>query len=521
MSFELTFIRSGLGKKTGRVDSQIEKICNDIIVDKEDWTFDILNEDDEPETVNDLLTYDRTVEFTPSDEGQGWRNVVKLAQRACEASAFHQNSASLTVTNTGDDFEEEEEDEELGEFSLTLRRGKLRRKNKKITAHVGELVRLALELNPILSGWESTITNGFDSEVVSEDGSLYYDRTVTFAPPENREGQWPMVVGVIQQAAGDARYHKNGNNMEVLGVEEVEPIAVPSSPSVSQKARRSSIAVFSSPTVTSFTLNEEGLEGEKALHKAFQVGQRASNNSNDPAGFNRLFDVDSQKRQILRAIRAGQNVALYGPPGCGKTSMAKCIGANTGDKHVDWVMYDATSLTQAGALTQLLGIGPDGDAEGGAPSFDLVIIEEIEKSEEKETRWLLGALDPERREIQITNAKVGRIVAPFESVVITTINDIAKFKRWHKGALESRFQTSIHFPRPTRETLKKILFRELEGISGAKPEWAELTLRFCYDVPGNLSYYQNDPRKISSVMLMGQEDLESQEYYDDILNCRG
>ena len=73
---------------------------------------------------------------------------------------------------------------------------------------------------------------------------------------------------------------------------------------------------------------------------------------------------------------------LFGPPACGKSEILLAFKRLLG---ADAVMtFDATSTTEAGArreLRQLANIPP------------IPIVEEIEKTDERSLRWLLGVLD--------------------------------------------------------------------------------------------------------------------------------
>ncbi len=121
--------------------------------------------------------------------------------------------------------------------------------------------------------------------------------------------------------------------------------------------------------------------------------------------FDHIFDREHQRRIILSAIIAAKesafvnrfNCVLYGEPGCGKSDLLISTGKMLGRENEAWMKLDATSTTEAGAQRILL------EAAHIPP---VLIVEEIEKTDEKSLRWLLGILD-QRAEIRKTNFNIG------------------------------------------------------------------------------------------------------------------
>lgn len=220
------------------------------------------------------------------------------------------------------------------------------------------------------------------------------------------------------------------------------------------------------------------------------------------AYFENIFDRSAQIGIIGQAIRAAvqskfqnrNHCVLYGPPACGKSEILltfkKVLGA-------DFVLqFDATSTTEAGAkkeLRELAQIPP------------ILIVEEIEKTDEKSLRWLLGVLDA-RGEIRGLNYRTGVFQRDVKLLCLATVNDMAKFKSAMDGALASRFSNKIRCPRPSREVLERILQREVLKAHG-RPEWIKPALDYCVEQEKT-----DDPRRAIAVALCGQDRLLTGEY---------
>lgn len=76
------------------------------------------------------------------------------------------------------------------------------------------------------------------------------------------------------------------------------------------------------------------------------------------------------------------------------------------------------------------------------------------------------------------------------------------------GALASRFNNPVHFGRPDRATLQRILEREVKSVNG-NLEWVAPALDFC-DKHGI-----TDPRRVISTCLLGADELLTGEYQAD------
>lgn len=225
--------------------------------------------------------------------------------------------------------------------------------------------------------------------------------------------------------------------------------------------------------------------------------------------FDHIYDREHQLKIIHSAIIAAKDsefhnrfhCVLYGPPGCGKSDILISVGKMLGNENEAYMKLDATSTTEAGAQRILL------ESSHIPP---VLIVEEIEKTDEKSLRWLLGILD-HRAEIRKTNFNIGQRAKNVKMLCLATVNDIDLFKRVMSGALHSRFAHEVHCPRPDRNLMEKILKREISTLKGGRVEWIEPTLEFCMD-----EMEWNDPRKIIPVCLCGRDDLLDGNYQESI-----
>ena len=229
--------------------------------------------------------------------------------------------------------------------------------------------------------------------------------------------------------------------------------------------------------------------------------------------FNHLFGLEDQIKTAFASIntalksrmRNRYHIAAYGPPGCGKTDMTLTIcnllRETFGDDAV--IQLDGTSLTEAGVAKLL---------DEGSHNPLIVMIEEIEKTNPDNLRWLLGLLD-KRGQINRVNFH-RKIQIQMNPLCICTVNNIRMFQAMHGGAIASRFPNKIYFPRPGRETLGKILEREVLAFGGKK-SWIEPTLEFCVD-----ELNINDPREIIPICISGGDGLLTGKYQQQLRNVR-
>ena len=118
---------------------------------------------------------------------------------------------------------------------------------------------------------------------------------------------------------------------------------------------------------------------------------------------------------------------------------------------------------------------------------------------------MLGLLD-KRGEIRRLNFRVGNQAKIVRMVCYATVNDEDRFKKAMSGALESRFSNKLYFDRPTPETMRQILAREVRKLQG-RMEWIDPTIEFCYDV-----LKVDDPRTIIPILKLGRDKLLTLEH---------
>lgn len=226
-----------------------------------------------------------------------------------------------------------------------------------------------------------------------------------------------------------------------------------------------------------------------------------SETDNGAGHFSHLYGRDAQIEIVRSAIRAATesnmeerfHCVLYGQPASGKTEILRSFARWIGSDSV--LSFDATSTTAAGAIEVLK------EAESIPP---ILIIEEIEKTDEQSLRWLLGVLD-QRGEIRKTTYR-GTIQRSVKLLCLATVNDMGLFGRMMDGALASRFSHKIYCPRPDRAILHRILDREV-ARHGGKREWIRPALDWCLDEERT-----TDPRRATAVCMSGRDALLTGAY---------
>lgn len=221
--------------------------------------------------------------------------------------------------------------------------------------------------------------------------------------------------------------------------------------------------------------------------------------------YKRYYGIESQIRLILSSLKSAidsggkrmTHSVLFGPPACGKTSVLNTLEEIVGKHNV--LKLDAPATTKAGIEKLFLN--------SNIPP--IVILEEAEKANEDWLRSWLSLLD-ERSEIRKVNHKE-TIVKDIDILFYCTVNDSEKFNDLLDGALASRCKNKIYFPRPSEETVKRILIRDVQE-NGGKIEWVEPALQLAKDL--NI----DDPRVIIS-FLSGGDRLLDGSYQKDKKNC--
>lgn len=225
--------------------------------------------------------------------------------------------------------------------------------------------------------------------------------------------------------------------------------------------------------------------------------------------FGHIYDRDAHIRIINSSLKAAQasmfeqrnHCLLWGKPGCAKTEVMLGFEKMVGPENV--IKLDATSTTKAGAENLLLELDV-------VPP--ILLIEELEKCNPLNLPWLLGILD-QRGEIIKTNARIGSQRKSAKCLCVATVNNLEELTRMMSGALASRFQHKIYFPRPNRIILEKILIREIGKVKG-DVAWIKPILDYVLDIEKI-----NDPRRAIS-LLDGREKWLTNEYKDDLMAVR-
>jgi energy-coupling factor transporter ATP-binding protein EcfA2 len=216
-----------------------------------------------------------------------------------------------------------------------------------------------------------------------------------------------------------------------------------------------------------------------------------------------LYDLGPQVRLLMNNIqRAAEtdgesrnHAVLFGHSGCGKTTTLLSFEKMFGEGSV--LRLDATSTTKAGLekmfFNDLTEIPP------------LVFMEEAEKADPEALKIWLGALD-DRGEIRKVNFRVNQLRS-LKVLFFCTVNNKALFDKMmgsdgsEAGALSSRCVSQIYFPRPSSDTLRQILKKEIDQ-HGGKLEWISPALELAQEMG------VSDPRIVRHYLAGGDRLLD-------------
>lgn len=224
--------------------------------------------------------------------------------------------------------------------------------------------------------------------------------------------------------------------------------------------------------------------------------------------FDHLYGLDAQVRILLSAVQAAADSnmenrfhsLLFGEPGTGKTDILRSTYRLLSDLNISCLSIDATSTTEAGMRKYLL------DEDEIMP--EVILIEEIEKAVHS-FKLLLGIMDERGMVSQMNARRTASRKVP--ALILANANDYNVLLKMDSGALLSRFSNEIHCPRLNRETLARILEREVGKVKGGSISWIEPTLEFGFDRMG-----VNDPRQLKRICLCGKDRLLTGEYQQDL-----
>jgi hypothetical protein len=216
-----------------------------------------------------------------------------------------------------------------------------------------------------------------------------------------------------------------------------------------------------------------------------------------------LYDLGPQVRLLMnniqRAATTGgesrNHAVLFGHSGCGKTTTLLSFEKMFGEGSV--LRLDATSTTKAGLekmfFNDLTEIPP------------LVFMEEAEKADPEALKIWLGALD-DRGEIRKVNFRVNQLRS-LKVLFFCTVNNKALFDKMmgsdgsEAGALSSRCVSQIYFPRPSTDTLRQILKKEIDQ-HGGNYDWIAPALGLAQEMG------VSDPRIVRHYLAGGDRLLD-------------
>ncbi len=256
-------------------------------------------------------------------------------------------------------------------------------------------------------------------------------------------------------------------------------------------------------------IDKETVEPEKDSITDSEPTLLSSINRIEPGDYySHLFGLDAQVRILLSAVQAAADSGmenrfhslLFGEPGTGKTDILRSTYRLLSDLNISCLSIDATSTTEAGMRKYLL------DEDEIMP--EVILIEEIEKAVHS-FKLLLGIMDDRGTVSQMNARRTTSRKVP--ALILANANDYNVLAKMDSGALLSRFSNEIHCPRLNRETLAKILEREVGKVKGGDLAWIEPTLSFGFDSMGI-----NDPRQLKRICLCGKGGLLTGEYQRDL-----
>ncbi len=226
--------------------------------------------------------------------------------------------------------------------------------------------------------------------------------------------------------------------------------------------------------------------------------------------FAHIYGRDEQISLMMGAVLAGIksnwsnrfHTIMIGIPSSGKSAMCTALVEALGSDAC--LQYDATATTQAGAIE---------DLRSRAELPRLLVIEEIEKTDENSLRWLLGVLDDRAVVRKVTFRQ--DIKRECRMLAIATVNDYPLFLKMMDGALASRFCNPIYCPPPDNAILTRILEREVDAVKGNR-DWILPTLRWA----GKQTPPIHDPRRLKSICLCGEDDLFDGTYQAKLEKCK-
>lgn len=351
-------------------------------------------------------------------------------------------------------------------------------------------------------GWELERSRG-DEPKQTEQGwaftfHLSYHKPTGSKRPQLIEHQWSMIAQELQKAGNNVKFADSPWSI----ITEAE-LPLPDMPGSANKVELAGQAVLSGDVLTWKDIHIPpellGDDSDEAIAK-------------HPC-FKDLYGLNAQIRLALTGIQSAAETegkrrghfVFFGRPACGKTSVLLAIERMLGAGAV--LKLDATSTTRPG-LEKLF-------FDSAIQIPPLVFCEEIEKAKEDWLQVWLGALD-DRGELRKANYRVQR-VRQIEILFLCTVNNKQVFDKMmshdtsskERGALSSRCVNQLYFPRPSTETIRQILLRDIRD-NGGSVDWVQPAMELAKELS------TDDPREIVS-FLAGGDRLLTGKYQKDRL----
>jgi len=206
-----------------------------------------------------------------------------------------------------------------------------------------------------------------------------------------------------------------------------------------------------------------------------------------------IYGLDPQLRltwdSLSAFVRSGylerSHIMYYGQPGSGKTTVCERIYEMVAEHSPDGAVmrFTASQTTKAGFENVLLEADPK-------PS--LIIVEEGDKADPDKLSPFIDICNVSAC-VRKATATRGREEVPYQALVMFTVNNLPKFKKFHDGALASRLSQKIFFPRPSPDVLRLIGLREVRQHNGNE-RWVTKAMEIMEQEN------TNDPRRLRAIL---------------------
>lgn len=357
---------------------------------------------------------------------------------------------------------------------------------------------------------------------VQRDGAWVFTFELVFQKTSGPQGgeaeyrQWEEIKAMITQSGQAARYMATNSPWLVMDPQNnVSNATSPAIPAVVAEMPPENLADIVSQAGEAIAtrllggVREVGSDfGVVSAWKDLKVPDQFLGPDSDVAmsqhpAWKDLYDLGPQIRILFNNINRAAETdgesrnhgVLFGHSGCGKTTTLLALEKMYGPSAV--LRLDATSTTRAGLEKMFFN-----DLKEVPP---LVFMEEAEKADPEALKIWLGALD-DRGEIRKVNFRVN-MLRSLKVLFICTVNNKGLFDRMmgsdgsQGGALSSRCVSQIYFPRPSDDTLKQILKKEIDQHGGSM-DWIAPALGLAKELG------VSDPRVVRHYLAGGDRLLD-------------